>query len=285
MKAIYVLRHQHCVKTLCRVLGVNRSTYYKHESSTPSTRELENQALRSDILVIYAKSKKRLGAHKIRQRLMVEYNKQISVGRVYRLMKSMALPKMSTIKPRATRAATDEGHLQNHLKGDFNPKAPNQVWVSDITYVRVGARFCYVCIIMDLFARKVIGCKSSTSIDAKLVVDTLGQALAKRSHPKGVMFHSDRGSQYTSQEFRKALDAADFVQSFSAKGHPFDNAVIESFIKNLKHEELNRRNFNSLRELNLSLFAYVEGFYNKSRPHSANDWLSPDEREAKYYDG
>ena len=93
------------------------------------------------------------------------------------------------------------------------------------------------------------------------------------------MFHSDRGTQYTSKEFRKALDKADFVQSFSAKGHPFDNAVMESFFRYLKHEELNRRTFNTMQELNLSLFEYIEGFYNKSRPHSANGLLSPTEKE------
>jgi len=97
------------------------------------------------------------------------------------------------------------------------------------------------------------------------------------------MFHSDRGTQYTSKEFRKELDRVDFVHSFSAKGHPYDNAVIESFFKYLKHEELNRRTFNTLQELNLSLFEYIEGFYNKNRPHSANEWLSPNEKEMEYF--
>ena len=97
------------------------------------------------------------------------------------------------------------------------------------------------------------------------------------------MFHSDQGSQYTSKEFRKALDCANIVQSFSARGHPYDNAVMESFFRFLKHEELNRRTFNSLQELNLSLFEYVEGFYNKNRPHSANDFLSPNEKEALFW--
>ena len=98
-------------------------------------------------MLIYSKSKKRLGAYKIRQRLIVEYNKKVSVGKVYRLMKSMALPKMSTIKPKVTYCSNDESNLQNHLKRDFSPKAPNQVWVSDITYVKASGRFCYICVI------------------------------------------------------------------------------------------------------------------------------------------
>ena len=283
MKAIHILRHQHSIKTLCEVLGVNRSTYYKHFNPLPSTRELENQALRSDILVIYSKAKKRMGAYKIRQRLIIEYNKRVSVGKVYRLMKSMALPKMSTVKPKTKHTHSDETTLQNHLKKEFNPKAPNLVWVSDITYVKVSGRFCYVCAIMDLFSRKILSYKASTSIDAKLVLDTFGLAHSKRGCSKGVMFHSDRGTQYTSKEFRKELDRVDFVHSFSAKGHPYDNAVIESFFKYLKHEELNRRTFNTLQELNLSLFEYIEGFYNKNRPHSANEWLSPNEKEMEYF--
>ena len=200
-------------------------------------------------------------------------------------MKSMALPKMSTVKPKSYYRKGGEENLENLLNKEFNPKAPNQVWVSDITYVRVSNRFCYVCAIMDLFSRKILSYKVSAKIDIRLVLDAFNLAYSKRGYPKGVMFHSDQGTQYAAKEFRKALDATDFVQSFSAKGHPFDNAVMESFFRYLKHEELNRRTFNSIQELNLSLFEYIEGFYNKSRPHSANDFLSPDEKEKEYHGG
>ena len=261
------------------MLQVNRSSYYKHFSTGVSARELENQALRSDILVIYSKSNKRLGAYKIRQRLLVEYNKKVSVGRVYRLMKSMTLPKMSTVKPKHRSQSPDSDIRQNHLNGEFNPKAINQVWASDITYVRVSARFCYICVVMDLFSRKILAYKVSTRIDTKLVLDTFRDAYSKRGCPTGVMFHSDQGSQYTSLDFRKELDRVNFVQSFSAKGHPYDNAVLESFFKYLKHEELNRKSFSSLRALSLALFEYIEGFYNIRRPHSANNWLAPNEVE------
>ena len=262
------------------MLKVNRSSYYKHFSTGISSRELENQALRSDILVIYSKSQKRLGAHKIRQRLLVEYNKKVSVGRVYRLMKSMTLPKMSTAKPKTKSSNPDSSARQNHLKGEFNPKAVNQVWASDITYVKVSGQFCYICVVMDLFSRKIIAYKSSTRIDTKLVIDTFRSAYSKRGCPAGVMFHSDQGCQYTSKDFRKELDCVSFVQSFSAKGHPYDNAVLESFFKYLKKEALNRKSFVSLPQLNMALFEYIESFYNKRRPHSANHWLSPDEKEA-----
>lgn len=232
---------------------------------------------------IYTDSKKRLGAYKIRQRLLVEYHKNISVGRVYRLMNSMTLPKMSTAKPFVSNEKVYEDSCPNVLQQNFNPSQPNLVWVSDITYVKVANSFCYICVIIDLFARKVIAYQTSSRIDTKLVLDTFFLAYTKRGCPTNVMFHSDRGTQYTSQEFRKVLDQHELIQSFSAKGHPYDNAVAESFFKYLKKEELNRRSFSSIQELNLSLFEYIEGFYNKRRPHYANLLLSPNEKEDAFF--
>jgi transposase InsO family protein len=224
-----------------------------------------------------------MGAYKIRQRLLVEYGKKVGVGRIYRLMKSMTLPKMSTAPTVSTRMKSEQGECKNRLEQKFNPDKPNLVWVSDITYVRVAGRFCYICVVIDLFSRKVIAYKTSTRIDTKLVMDAFRSACSKRDYPKGVLFHSDRGCQYTSKEFRQAVDKADFVQSFSAKGHPYDNAVAESFFKYLKKEELYRNTYNSIKELDLSLFEYIEGFYNKSRPHLTNDYLTPDEKENAFF--
>ena len=119
----------------------------------------------------------------------------------------------------------------------------------------LGVRTSLQCI-LDLFSRKILAYKVSVNIDTKLVLYTFRLAYTRREYPKGVIFHSDQGAQYTAKEFRKVLDEADFVQSFLAKGHSFDNAVVESFFKYLKHEELNRRTFNTVHELNLSLFEY-----------------------------
>ena len=244
---------------------------------------------------MYIRSRKRFGAYKIRQRLEVEYGINISAGRVYRLMKIMQLPKMSTVKPRHVSAKSDNAlDCPNLLQKKFSPPAPNQVWVSDFTYIRVGGRFCYVCVIIDLFARRLVACKTSASLNTKLAADTLDAAYYSRGMPDNVLFHSDRGCQYTSYDFRNLLDRLSFIQSFSAKAHPFgvpvgqarpgdcDNAVAESFFKFLKLEETNRKSFHSLDELNLALFEY-EHFYNYSRPHSFNDGLTPSEREISFY--
>ena len=166
---------------------------------------------------------------------------------------------------------------------NFNPSAPNQVWVSDITYIRVGSRFYYLCIIIDLFARKVIAYRVSPKMNVQLSIDTFQAAWTTRGEPSGLLFHSDRGCQYTAKEFRKLLDGHDVIQSFSAKGHPYDNAVAESFFKFLKLEEINRKTYISLNELQLSLFTYIH-FYNAQRPHGSNAYLTPDEKETAFWE-
>jgi putative transposase len=263
------------------VLRVQRSTYYKHFSAPESKRSIENQRIRRAILELYSKYKQRFGAEKINRRLKAEYGIHISNGRVYRLMKGMELPKASTVRPKpAAQSMLDGSDCVNHINGRFNPKTPDKVWVSDITYIRVNGRFAYVCVVIDLYARKLIAYKVSTKIDTKLTIDTFNAAYASRREPKGVLFHTDRGSQYLSIAFRRRMDQVKFIQSFSAKGHPYDNAVAESFIKSLKQEEINRRLFLSVEELELALFEYAH-FYNNSRPHSANDGLTPNEKERR----
>lgn len=249
-----------------------------------SNRALQNQKIRSAILDIYSASKKRLGAYKICCLPKAEYGINISPGRVYTLMKQMNLPKMSTIKPKYIHSKNDDAvSYNNEIKQNFTTKEPNLVWVSDITYVKVNRSFYYVCVIIGLFSRKVISYNVSSKIDTKLVSDTFKKAYNIRNCPKNLIFHSDRGSQYTAKEFRDMLDKYGVIQSFSAKGYPYDNAVAESFFKFLKLEELNRRTYNNKSELEISLFEYIEGFYNSKRPHSANNMLSPNQKEDMYF--
>ena len=267
---------------MCRVLRVNRSTYYKHFYSNPAPRTTENQKLKSIILHIYAEYDKRLGAYKTATVLERDYGISISVGRVYRLMKSMSLPKMSTVKP-SMAFVRDEEKKTNYLEQHFEQKAPNLVWVSDITYLKAGGKWYYLCVIIDLFARKVIAWDISAKPDTDLVISVFERAYANRHISSGLMFHSDRGTQYTSFKFRKLLDERNVVQSFSKKGYPFDNAVAESFFKYLKKEETNRRSYSSFSELKLSLFQYIEGFYNSKRPHSSIAYLTPHQKELDFY--
>ena len=197
-------------------------------------------------------------------------------------MKSMQLPKMSTVKPVST-FVQDNEIKTNHLEQKFEQKAPNLVWVSDITYLKVAGKWYYLCIIIDLYSRKVIAWDISAKPDTDLVISVFNKAYTKRNISDGLMFHSDRGTQYTAFKFRKLLDELNVVQSFSKKGYPFDNAVAESFFKYLKKEETNRRTFSSLSELKLSIFEYIEGFYNSKRPHSSLGDLTPNEKESLFY--
>lgn len=190
---------------------------------------------------------------------------------------------MSTVKhyPKPKNSSVHSG--QNILNRNFCVSRPNSVWVSDITYIRVNSSFVYLCVVIDLFSRKVISFKISRKINSQLVIDTFKDAFYKRNEPKNLIFHSDNGSQYTSSDFRRVLDGFNVVQSFSKKGCPYDNAVAESFFKFIKYEELNRYSFHSLEDLCLHIFDYIEGFYNSSRPHSANDMLSPNSKEELFY--
>ena len=143
-------------------------------------------------------------------------------------------------------------------------------------------RFYYLCVILDLFSSKVIAYKLSPSFNTRLAIETLDIAVASRNVSKGVIFHSDRGCQFTSEAFRKHIDDLNIVQSFSAKGHPYDNAVMECFFKYLKKEETDRRTYSSFDELKLSIFEYIHSFYNSFRPHSHNNGLSPNQAEVNF---
>ena len=239
--------------------------------------------IRKRILEIYVQSDKRLGVKKMTLCLAREHCITISEGRVYRLMKQMKLPKMSTVKPPKTAASKeDTGVCQNLLAQRFDQKAPNLVWSCDFTYVKVGGRFHYICAILDLYARKVIACRVSNKIDRFLAIDTLRDAVRLRGVSNGVMFHTDQCSQFTSTDFRKVIDELGMIQSFSAKGHPYDNTVMECFFKYLKKEELDRRSFQTVEQLKQSLVSYISAFYNALRPHSHNRGLSPNQAEFSF---
>lgn len=257
------------------MLKVNRSTYYKHFSSPESARAQQDRIIKTYILTLHGKYKKRLGVNKMTLLLQREYGLSIGQTRVRRLLKSMNLPKIPSRKLPPQDAKTESGEYKNFLNRQFNPNEPNKFWAGDITFLKVGAKWHYLCAIIDLFSRKVISWQLSNKPDSQLVIATFKKAYRKRNCPKGLIFHSDRGSQYTSHAFRKLLDELNVLQSFSGKGCPFDNAVVEAFFKYLKAEETNRRVYSNFTDLQLSLFEYIESFYNSKRPHSAINFLSP----------
>ena len=152
-----------------------------------------------------------------------------------------------------------------------------------ILNIKAGENWYYLCIVMDLYSRKVLSWHISANADVNLVITTFRKAYEKRNAPYGLMFHSDSGTQYTAFAFRQLLDSLNVVQSFSKKGYPFDNACCECFFKYLKKEETNRKVYLSLKQLQLSIFEYIDGYYNSKRPHSTLGMLTPNESEALFY--
>lgn len=197
-------------------------------------------------------------------------------------MKTLQLPQMSTAKPPVHNRHTHNVTCTNHLYQQFRHKAPNLIWVSDITYIKAGGNWYFLCIVMNLFSGKVISWHISAKPDAELVTGTFKKAYEKRNASYGLMYHSDRGTQYTASSFRQLLDSLNVVQSFFKKGCSFDNACYECFFTYLKKKETNRRTYHSLQELQFSVFEYIEGYYNSRRPHGTLGMLTPNEAKALY---
>lgn len=163
----------------------------------------------------------------------------------------------------------------NLLNQNFTASEPNKVWVSDITYIRVGNSWLYLCVILDLANREVVGWKLAKRMDARFVVATLLQAIAKRKPEPGLIFHSDRGSQYASHVFRRWLNRFGIVQSMSRRGNCYDNACAEAFFHSLKVEEVYRNKYHNEARARARIFNYIEGFYNSVRRHLALSYESP----------
>jgi len=269
-------RSIHKVKKMCQVLLVSTSGYYRWEKSPISHRELENESIKKDILSVYEKRKGRVGSPMITPELREGNWPSISENRVARLMKAMGL-KCKMVK--RFKVTTDSNHsepvAENLLNRNFTVSEPNKVWVTDITYVKVGAGWLYLTVFIDLFSRAVVGWALSESLSTDAVVKALLRGVWKRTVLKGLMIHSDRGCQYASKLFRNHLNDFGFIQSMSRKGNCWDNAVAESFFHSFKNELVYQTNFKNKKEAKREIFEYIEIYYNTERRHSANGRLSP----------
>jgi transposase InsO family protein len=269
-------------QVLCKVLGIGRSSYYYCAGERPEGRlAKENKILKQEVTRIYHEQDGVYGAPKIRQELLkLELPFKVSEKRVQRIMKRLGLHSVviKKFRPTKTNAVYNEG--KNLLNRDFSTTKMNEKWVSDITYVHtLDHGWCYLASIMDLSTVKIIGWSFSKTMDTSIVVAALDQAMKTQNPGKGLILHSDRGSQYTSHEYRSKLAKHGIRQSFSAKGCPYDNAPIESFHALLKKEFVYRTIFKSFEDAQARLFQYIEGRYNRSRIHSAIGYRTPQEME------
>lgn len=264
---------------MCRVLEVSSSGYYAWRKRQPSKRTQADQQLRQQIHEIHAKSKGTYGAPRIHAELADE---GIPVGRkrVARLMRAENLRGVSRRKVlHTTQRKPGARPAPDLVQRDFTANAPNQLWVADITYVATWAGWLYLAVVVDVWSRKVVGWAMSTHLRTTLVLDALQMALQQR-RPQNVIHHSDQGSQYTSVAFGQRCRKAGVRPSMGSVGDCYDNALCESFFATLECELLDRNTFHTPSEARQAVFAFIEGWYNPQRRHSAIDYLSPNRYEA-----
>jgi transposase InsO family protein len=260
---------------MCKVLGVSASAYYDWEREQQSAHERRDLELSALIQQLFIEFRSRYGAPRI-QRELAKTGVHVSLKRVSRLMREAGLRAKSARKYKAT---TDSNHklpvAPNLLKQRFDVEQPNTAWVSDITYLWTRQGWMYLAVILDLFSRKVVGWSLSERMTAELVCNALDNAARLRRPGPGLVFHSDRGSQYASQVFRRRLWRYRMRQSMSAKGNCWDNAVAESFFATLKKELVRNHAFETRAVARTEVFEYIEVFYNRRRAHSVLDYETP----------
>lgn len=234
-RLITSLSNKYSISQLCELFNMQRSTYYAYVKKNISQYMERDIFLKSLIKDTYLRHKKRIGAVKIRQDLLLQ-DQNISLKKIYQLMKELEIRQITPKKnPYIGLSTRGNIEMPNLLKQKFNQKAPNLVWVSDITEIKINQKPVYLCVIIDLFSRKVIAHQVSRKNNTRLTMITLNIAMLNQKCLPN-MFHSDRGVQYTSFIFRKNLEKLQITQSFSAPGYPYDNAVMESFFPLLKEK-------------------------------------------------
>ena len=280
--AIQALRGEYPVFSLCQTLQILRSTYYQRKKNPEKTwYDAKNDILRPLVQKYFEESKERFGASKITLKLR-EAGYVISQKHVSKLMKDMGLVcKQARLRVFAS-TNRHYKYRRNRLQQNFNPDAPNKVWVSDITYARVKEDIYAICVVIDLYARKVLSHAISPNSDVALVKKTFQKAYEQRCPSEGLIFHSDQGSVYTAYTFRKRLRELKVVQSFSNPGTPYDNAVAESFFSMMKREELSHQWYDTPDELEKTVADYIS-YFNSYRPLQKLGNLTPDQYESMYW--
>ena len=268
------------VNGVLSILGVSRNGYYSFKKRLPSDRQKRKEAIMNKIMEIYDESYQNYGAPKITEKLHNEGEK-ISQKTVGNYMRELGI-KAQYVKPyTATTIDSDfSTELKNILDEEFNPEEPNAVWCSDITYVWTYEGFVYLTSIMDLFSRKIIAWTLSDTLEAKWVIQAINKAKRVRNIDKPLVMHSDRGIQYTCSAYKEATE--EFVNSYSKKAFPWDNACIESFHALIKREWINRFKIFDYNHAYRLIFEYIEAFYNTVRIHSHCGYLSPNQYEAEF---
>lgn len=266
---------QFAVRMMCRVLEVSVSGYYAWRGRIPGPREQARAQLDVQVHKLFLAEKQRAGAPRLTRRLKAQGHR---AGR-HQVAHSLRRQGLRAKAARKYQATTNSNHrlpvAPNLLQQDFSAQRANQKWVSDITYVATDEGWLYLAVILDLYSRAIVGWAMSERMNAALTCDALRMALFRRHRPRGVVVHSDRGSQYCSREYRRLLHQNGLICSMSAKGDCYDNAAMESWNHSLKVEAVHGERFLTRAHAKRQLFDYIEAYYNRQRLHSSLGYLSP----------
>ncbi len=276
---IHRRRHQHSVRMMCRLLRVSRSGYYDWRQRGESARRCRDRDLLRLIRQVHLESDGVYGARKV-QRELAYLGEHCGRHKVARLMHQDGLkgcPKRRFRRP----ADSPPSHpiAANLLKQDFTATRVNERWASDITFISTRQGWLYLAVVMDLFSRRIVGWSMDRRVGRHLVLDALTMALGYRQPEGPLLHHSDRGPQYTSDDFRDLLEEHGIACSMSARGSCYDNAPVESFFSLLKRERIRRRTYQTREEAKADVFDYIERFYNRRRRHGYLGYVSPVEFE------
>jgi len=282
MRFEFIARHRGIWQTrhMCRSLGVSRGGFYEWLRRAESCRSRENRQLLVQIRASFEQSDRTYGSPRVWRDLRA-WGFSCGKHRVERLMSSAGLK----ARRKRRRLPIDEGVRPEHaiaenvLDRQFEATAPNQRWVADFTYIWTDEGWLYVAVVMDLFSRRIVGWSMSSEMTAQLVTDALVMALWRRGKPQELLHHSDRGSQYTSEQFQRLLTEQGITCSMSRQGDVWDNAAMESFFSSLKTERVNGKVYSTRNQARADVFDYVERFYNARRRHSTIGFVSPAEYE------
>ena len=270
------------VVLICRMLEVSTSGFYRWTNRTESTRARSDRAVTLDIKAAHRASRGTYGSPRIHRELAAQGHK-VGRHRVTRLMRENGLRGKQR---RRFRTTTQSNHRRpvapNTLDRQFAVTRPNVAWVGDITYVWTLEGWLYLCVILDLYSRRVVGWAMSARIDQALTVRALSMALEACDPGPGLIHHSDRGSQYAANDYQSLLRARGITCSMSRKGNCWDNAVAESFFATLKVEFIHESLFRTRSQATTEIFEYIEAFYNRVRRHSFIGYVSPQEFESDY---
>jgi putative transposase len=274
------------VNALCEVLEVSRSGYYDWTSREPSPRAIRRQQVVEEIRRIHLESDRTYGSPRIHDELL-DHAIKLNVKTVAKYMKEARI--QAKTHKRFKVSTTDSNHdwpvFENVLDRDFTAAGPNEKWLCDITYIHTAEGFIYLATVLDTFSRKIVGWSIDDCLDRQLCIDALQSAIEGRKRMPGglidLLHHSDRGSQYASTDYQRLLGDWDITVSMSRVGNCWDNAMMESFFGTLKTELVYHENYQSKSEARSSVIAWIEGWYNRRRRHSAIGYMSPEAFEAK----